>query len=323
MILKRDLSAEKADKFLIALKNAGLLARKEEIAPTVALQKEAPPSSVDKPEKTEAGGMSSGGWDTPGTNNTAALAAYGLGSTPTAHPQHPPQSISTESIPPTAREYTPESYSGDDTEEFAELSWFSFEGRLGRIRYFCWLTISGMLMSVSVALSNEWKIFLVPIFVGWTIAMGCYLKVRLDLDDSIWRVVPAFLIFSTVILFKSSIVLTWALVGTAGVFNLSVIMRRLHDINVNGLWAFLYLGMFAHLINAPGWSALLYLITVVIGLFMLALLFWPGDAGENDYDLPPPPNTIALKITAGVLIMLFVGGIVAAIVIPHVYQAIQ
>ncbi|MCL2075709.1 MAG: DUF805 domain-containing protein [Betaproteobacteria bacterium] len=242
-ILKRDLSAEQADELLDVLKNAGLIAVKEAAAPTFSLVEEAPPAAV-KPNEAEAAdkGVSSGGWmGAQGTHNAdaAVMSAYGRGN-----------GMGSTARPQSSTSYLP---SGDDTEEFAELNWLSFEGRLGRIRYLAWAIIFGFAVGGAAGV--------VGALVG-PIALG-------------------------LLMFLAAI--------AAIVFNISLTVRRLHDI------------------NASGWLALLLLVPVLGNLFALALLFWPGTAGENDYGPPPPPNPIALNIMLVVGIVLFVVMIASAV----------
>jgi uncharacterized membrane protein YhaH (DUF805 family) len=78
------------------------------------------------------------------------------------------------------------------------------------------------------------------------------------------------------------------------VFGVLVGIQRSHDMNWSGWMIFLTLIPFAGLI----W------------------VFKPGTEGENDYGLPPPPNTIGVKILGFLLPVICFVGIVAAIAIP-------
>jgi uncharacterized membrane protein YhaH (DUF805 family)/Tfp pilus assembly major pilin PilA len=68
----------------------------------------------------------------------------------------------------------------------------------------------------------------------------------------------------------------------------------------------------SHDMNVTGWLSLITLIPLGV------LVFWlvPGTRGENDYGLPPPPNTAGAIVLACLLPFVFIGGIVAAIAIP-------
>lgn len=84
----------------------------------------------------------------------------------------------------------------------------------------------------------------------------------------------------------------------------------------------LYIGIFvisifltiqrSHDFNTIGWMSLVLLIPLVSLIFY----FIPGTKGSNKYGLQPPPNSTAIKITAFLLLALFVLSILAAIAIP-------
>lgn len=68
----------------------------------------------------------------------------------------------------------------------------------------------------------------------------------------------------------------------------------------------------SHDMNWSGWMSLLVLIPFV-GLIWM---FKSGSPARNDYGLPPPPNTLGVKVLAWILPAIFVVGIVAAIALP-------
>jgi uncharacterized membrane protein YhaH (DUF805 family) len=68
----------------------------------------------------------------------------------------------------------------------------------------------------------------------------------------------------------------------------------------------------SHDMDWSGWTVLLTIIPIV-GLIWV---FKRGSEGINSYGAPPPPNTLGVKILGLLLPILFVVGIVAAIVIP-------
>ena len=70
----------------------------------------------------------------------------------------------------------------------------------------------------------------------------------------------------------------------------------------------------SHDFNATGWMSLVLLIPLVSLIFY----FIPGTKGSNNYGLQPPPNSKAIKITAFLLLAIFVIGIVAAIALPAI-----
>ena len=70
----------------------------------------------------------------------------------------------------------------------------------------------------------------------------------------------------------------------------------------------------SHDFNVTGWMSLVILIPLVSLIFY----FIPGTKGTNKYGLQPPPNSTAIKVTAFLLLALFILGIVAAIAIPSI-----
>jgi len=75
----------------------------------------------------------------------------------------------------------------------------------------------------------------------------------------------------------------------------------------------------AHDMNVTGWLCLISLIPLA------ALVFWivPGTRGENNYGLPPPPNTTGAVVLACILPVIMVVGIVAAVAIPAYQDYVQ
>jgi uncharacterized membrane protein YhaH (DUF805 family) len=68
----------------------------------------------------------------------------------------------------------------------------------------------------------------------------------------------------------------------------------------------------SHDMGWSGWTAPL----VLIPLVGLLWLFKPGTAGKNRFGLPPPPNTLGVKILGLLLPAIAVIGIVAAVALP-------
>ena len=87
------------------------------------------------------------------------------------------------------------------------------------------------------------------------------------------------------------------------IFNIMFFVQRLHDLNLSG------------------WLSVLLLIPVVNLLLILFLVFAPGTQGSNNHGVPPPPNTLTIKILgvffliAGLVVIL----LFAFIVVPS-YQ---
>ena len=68
-------------------------------------------------------------------------------------------------------------------------------------------------------------------------------------------------------------------------------------------------------LDKSGWWQLLYLVPIVNILFALYLLFWPGTKGSNNYGLQPAKNSLLL-VMGGIVLPVFLVGILAAIAIP-------
>lgn len=87
-------------------------------------------------------------------------------------------------------------------------------------------------------------------------------------------------------------------------FSLRVMVLRLHDLNRSGKWILLLILM----MGAAGATQSPILLMVASGLFWLLqfVIFYlaPGSSGSNDYGPPPDPNTLAVKIGAGLFIAL-------------------
>ncbi len=87
-------------------------------------------------------------------------------------------------------------------------------------------------------------------------------------------------------------------------FGLRLMVLRLHDLNRSGKWVLLLIGM---MFVAGGTQSpvLLMVASGVFWLLQLVIFFLaPGNAGSNDYGPPPDPNTLAVKIGAGLFIAL-------------------
>lgn len=65
----------------------------------------------------------------------------------------------------------------------------------------------------------------------------------------------------------------------------------------------------------PGWWCLLSIVPLINLFFGLWIVFWPGNAGSNNYGLPPTRNSIGVVILAVVVPLLMVA-VLAAVAIP-------
>ena len=82
--------------------------------------------------------------------------------------------------------------------------------------------------------------------------------------------------------------------GASIFFTVLLMIQRCHDCN----WS--------------GWLSVL----MIVPLLNLMFFFIPGTKGTNRYGAPPPPNTLAVKILAWLMLVFFVVGIAAAIALP-------
>ena len=71
-----------------------------------------------------------------------------------------------------------------------------------------------------------------------------------------------------------------------------------------------------HDIGWSGWLYLLALVPYLGSVFSLVIMLIPGSAGANRYGAPPPENTRAVKVLAGLWILVPVIGVLAAIALP-------
>lgn len=76
------------------------------------------------------------------------------------------------------------------------------------------------------------------------------------------------------------------------IFGVSVciIIQRLHDMNFSG------------------WFALLFFVPLLNMIVGLVLSVVPGTPTRNDFGSPPPPNTLLVKMSAGLFVMLIILG---------------
>lgn len=177
-------------------------------------------------------------------------------------------------------------------DNYGEITIFSLQGRIGRMRYFVYtmvFTIILQLVSIPVVL----------IFMG---TGG----------------VTTLAVFTVII----------AVIAT--VVSAFFVVQRLHDFNVSGWWYLMVIAPSLFLAIGPAFDPTIYLtyLPVIIGLwlavvvFYLVLLFMPGNKASNRFGLEPPPNSTAIKVTVwvfvGLMVLFIVLGIVGAILAPRV-----
>ena len=99
--------------------------------------------------------------------------------------------------------------------------------------------------------------------------------------------------------FEVPMVFLGASVVALTVFQVILMIQRCHDF------------------NATGWLSLLALVPFIGPVFHLFLLFMPGTDAANGYGPPPSPNQLSMTVVAvGLLVSVFIGGILVAIAIP-------
>jgi uncharacterized membrane protein YhaH (DUF805 family) len=172
-----------------------------------------------------------------------------------------------------------------------QIPFFSLAGRLGRIRYLGWQFGATLLFIL--------------------LAMGLAVLTALGAGK-----------LTVGIFFLSALAYF--------VFNISVIVRRLHDLNWSGWWFVLWLvamiglgyfigrdayramlaanpAAYAEAVAAISNSTtavILSLVNLVLGVF---LCLKGGSVESNDYGEPPPPNGIIVTLLAGLAVFIYVG----------------
>lgn len=71
-----------------------------------------------------------------------------------------------------------------------------------------------------------------------------------------------------------------------------------------------------HDFNLTGWLFLIFLVPLINIVLSFALLLYPGTQGENNYGLQPYPSTTIEKIIVAIAVLLIIGSIIAAIMVP-------
>ncbi|MDH0895824.1 MULTISPECIES: DUF805 domain-containing protein [unclassified Pseudomonas] len=171
--LKRDLSENEADKYLVALQQAGAQVRKEQdLAARLSLVDIEEEKAVS--ESSEAG---SSNMECPkcGHQQPKATACSACGIVIEKFLAR--QALQAQSTPgsTTVSPYsTPKSDVGDGYEEFAELKVFSVSGRIGRVRYLGWsmalLLIAMLAYGIAAGIMAASPIFggilMIPVVIG-------------------------------------------------------------------------------------------------------------------------------------------------------------
>jgi uncharacterized membrane protein YhaH (DUF805 family) len=264
-IIKRNLGADQVPRYLRAIEAAGVEVRAERTAPPSRADEPLALIPLDDAATVETVVCPACGTEQPkrnlcrqcGTDMPRLLAAK-----EEAQRDPPAQSPF---APPTAM-VRDVAAARTETETPSPLA-FSFQGRIGRLRYLAYFLPAYVPMLIG-ALIGGFFAGIAHSMVGFTISFGIGALVTMALA-------------------------------------LRVAVLRLHDINRTGWWllAPLPLGIIAAVSNTLG-IALLVLFAAV---FSLALLFWPGSSEDNDYGSPPGENTVWTTVGAIVMILFWIG----------------
>jgi len=136
-----------------------------------------------------------------------------------------------------------------ESQELVLLNPYSVNGRIGRLRYFAWMTV--ILVSLVAAFTP------VVAAIYWIAGASAISTTAYTIVGTL-----AFLLLSF--------------------FSICSTAQRLHDIGYSAAYA------------------LIGFIPLVNWIFSFTLCFIPGNAQENDYGLPPPPNGTAVHILTAV-----------------------
>ena len=116
--------------------------------------------------------------------------------------------------------------------------------------------------------------------------------------------------------------LAWSLVlmfATAGVMGVVAIAAGISEVLGGILGIAVLIGMLVvsvqigvqrlHDIGWSGWLLLLNIVPIVNSVFWLLMLVVPGSQGANRFGSPPPANSTAVKILAGLFLALLIGSV--------------
>ncbi|MDP3845831.1 MAG: DUF805 domain-containing protein [Pseudomonas sp.] len=134
-------------------------------------------------------------------------------------------------------------------------------------------------------------------YLAWSLVMMAVALVLLGIGASVIFILDS----STSLLSVAATIVGLLAVVAMVVVSIQIGVKRLHDIG----WS--------------GWLLLVSLIPAVGSVFSIIMLVVPGSTGANRFGPPPPPNSRAVKILAGLWLLVPVLGILAAIAIPQ-YQ---
>ncbi len=286
-LIKRNAAPVEVERYMHALRKAGVAARSEQASapsafPTLNVDVVVPRSERVAPAVTSAPQPQpqpmpelalAPGWKKPGEEEAAA------------EPDARPEPVAGMGFSPTAgvpqamrRETARAAPVASREPEYGKVPVFglSADGRIGRLRYMAYFWPTTALVVVAAIL-----VAVILPLLGSRPGMGTVLLA-----------IP----FLIVVLWMSLRV--WAL--------------RLHDLNRSGKWALLpiFMSVAAAVSGSPrmalAGTATLWILTIV-------LMVWPGSSDDNEYGLPPPPNTEWVQIGAALFVAFWLFGIFGAV----------
>ena len=173
-------------------------------------------------------------------------------------------------------------YQGKGHIVYEDIRAFSFSQRLNRLRFACYSLTSALVTALVIAL-----VLLLAAGAGVENPFGGLVMI-----------------------------LTVAVAGVFYlVYTVSLIIRRLHDLDQSGLLALLYffpiIGVPFVMYLDPGAQTLLLLVSLVQPLFLLYLTVGAGTNGMNRFGTPNPPNSVLVMVFGGLWWLLVVLGMLA------------
>ena len=173
-------------------------------------------------------------------------------------------------------------YQGRGHIVYEDIRVFSFSQRLNRLRFACYSLTSVLITALMMAL-----ILLLAAAAGVADPFGGVVMVITAVVAAVFYLV----------------------------YTVSLIIRRLHDLDQSGILALLYffpiIGVPFVMYLDPGAQTLLLLVSLVQPLFLLYLTAGAGTNGMNRFGTPNPPNSILVNLFGGLWWLLVVLGTLA------------
>lgn len=170
-------------------------------------------------------------------------------------------------------------YQGKGHIVYEDIRVFSFSQRLNRLRFSCYSLTSAVITGLVMALV-------------WLLSAGA------GLGEGAMVIVMAISMIGLGLFYL--------------IYSLSLIIRRLHDLDHSGLLCLLYffpfIGIPFVVYLDPGAQTLLLAVSLVQPLFLLYLTAGAGTNGMNRFGTPNPPNSFLVSLFGGLWWILIVLG---------------